>query len=101
MRTRAAPSPTGAPHVGFLRTALYSYLLAKQSHGQFLLRIEDTDQERTVPDSLESILRVLRWAGIPPDEGVSLDGDCVTQSGPHGPYIQSERQHTGIYKKYG
>ncbi len=92
MRTRFAPSPTGSLHVGGLRTALYAWLLARKSRGTFLLRIEDTDQERSVPGTVESIVRCLEWAGIAPDEGVALDGGCVVQRGGSGPYIQSERR---------
>lgn len=98
MRTRFAPSPTGSLHVGGLRTALYSWLLAKKAKGKFLLRIEDTDQERSVPGTVESILRCLHWAGIAPDEGVMLEGDAVIQRGPHGPYVQSERKE--IYRAH-
>lgn len=91
MRTRFAPSPTGHLHVGGLRTALYAYLLARQTEGQFLLRIEDTDQAREVPGSVEQILRALEWAGIPPDEGVVLDNGVAAQRGNYGPYMQSQR----------
>jgi len=91
MRTRFAPSPTGHLHVGGLRTALYAYLLAKKTNGQFLLRIEDTDQAREVPGSVEQILRALEWAGIPPDEGVVLENGVPAQRGNHGPYMQSQR----------
>ncbi len=97
IRTRFAPSPTGYLHVGGLRTALYSYLLAKQQGGQFLLRIEDTDRERYVADGTLNILKSLYWAGIIPDEGVTLDTfsvpgqNTVMQEGEVGPYIQSER----------
>ena len=65
--TRYAPSPTGNPHVGNIRTALFSYLLAKHNNGKFLLRIEDTDKSREVPGALENILASLRWLGIKPD----------------------------------
>lgn len=98
MRTRFAPSPTGSLHVGGLRTALYAWLLAKKSKGKFLLRIEDTDQERSVPGTIESILRCLGWAGIPPDEGVTLENGVIVQKGLHGPYIQSERKE--LYQKH-
>lgn len=98
MRTRFAPSPTGFLHVGGLRTALYTYLLAKQSGGTFILRIEDTDQEREVPGATENILLNLRWAGIEPDEGVVLEAGVPAQRGDHGPYIQSERREH--YKRY-
>lgn len=100
VRTRFAPSPTGFLHVGGLRTALYSYLLARQSKGQFLLRIEDTDQERSVAGASENILKTLRWAGMQPDEGVMMEGDAIVQKGPHGPYVQSERQAQNLYRKY-
>ncbi|TSC58601.1 MAG: glutamyl/glutaminyl-tRNA synthetase [Candidatus Peregrinibacteria bacterium Greene0416_19] len=100
MRTRFAPSPTGFLHVGGLRTALYSYLLAKQTGGQFLLRIEDTDQERTVEGAVESIVRSLAWAGISPDEGVMMEDGLVIERGSKGPYIQSRRQATGIYREH-
>lgn len=100
MRTRFAPSPTGFLHVGGLRTALYSYLLARQTKGAFLLRIEDTDQERSVPGAVEGILRSLHWAGIAPDEGVTLRDGAAMQVGKKGPYVQSERQAQGLYKKY-
>lgn len=98
MRTRFAPSPTGYLHVGGLRTALFSWLLARQSGGQFLLRIEDTDQERFVPDSVEGILQCLHWAGLDPDEGVIMTDGQIAQRGPKGPYIQSERKD--LYKEH-
>lgn len=91
IRTRFAPSPTGYLHVGGLRTALFAYLLAKQQGGQFLLRIEDTDRERFVADGTLNILNSLMWAGVIPDEGVSLSQGEVTHLGDKGPYIQSER----------
>lgn len=91
VRTRFAPSPTGYLHIGGLRTALYSYLLAKQAGGQFILRLEDTDQKRLVEDAAEAIYDGLRWAGINYDEGPDIGG-------PFAPYIQSER--LDIYKKY-
>ncbi len=103
IKTRFAPSPTGYLHIGNLRTALYSYLFAKQNNGKFLLRIEDTDRKRYVADGVTNILKSLYWAGIVPDEGVKLDcgstGEYqVIQAGNNGPYIQSERLN--IYKKY-
>lgn len=99
VRTRFAPSPTGFLHVGGLRTALYSYLIAKQNGGQFLLRIEDTDQKRTVEGGIENIIRSLAWAGVNPDEGAELNSEGkVVQVGDKGPYIQSQR--LDIYKKY-
>lgn len=91
VRTRFAPSPTGYMHIGNLRTALYAYLIAKKNNGKFLLRIEDTDQKRTVEDSVEVIYSSLSLAGIEYDEGPDKDGD-------YGPYIQSERRD--IYKKH-
>lgn len=98
MRTRFAPSPTGYLHVGGLRTALFSYLLAKKHGGTFFLRIEDTDRERHVEDATKHIVEMLAWAGIPPEEGVLLAGDQVVQKGKLGPYIQSER--LPIYQKH-
>ncbi len=98
MRTRFAPSPTGFLHIGSLRTALYAYLAAKQSGGEFLLRIEDTDQERSVPGAIEQIVDCLQWAGIPPDEGVLLERGRVVQRGERGPYIQSER--LDLYRRH-
>lgn len=98
MRTRFAPSPTGFLHVGGLRTALFAYILAKQSGDHFLLRIEDTDQGRSVPGAIENILKSLYWAEIVPDEGVVLRNEVVTQEGNKGPYIQSERLN--IYRRF-
>ncbi len=91
MRTRFAPSPTGMLHIGGLRTALYAYLVARQTNGKFLLRIEDTDQERSVPGAIENICNTLHWAGLDPDEGVMLKGGKIAQEGSCGPYMQSER----------
>ena len=93
IRTRFAPSPTGKMHVGNLRTALYEYLIAKHEKGDFLLRIEDTDQERFVDGALELIYKTLDKAGLHHDEGPDKDGGF-------GPYVQSERMKTGIYLKY-
>jgi glutamyl-tRNA synthetase len=99
IRTRFAPSPTGYLHVGGLRTALYSYLFAKNQGGKFLLRIEDTDRERFVADGTQNILKSLYWAGVIPDEGVKMDSDGkVIEEGSCGPYIQSERLQ--IYQKH-
>jgi glutamyl-tRNA synthetase len=84
-RTRFAPSPTGRLHIGGGRTALYAYLLARQTGGQFLLRLEDTDRKRYVPGSEEEIARGLRWLGLEWDEGYDIGG-------PYGPYRQSERR---------
>lgn len=93
IRTRFAPSPTGFLHIGGLRTALYSYAFAKNKNGQFVLRVEDTDQSRYVPEAAEGIYRMLNLFGLEWDEGPK-------RGGPHAPYIQSERVKTGIYKKY-
>jgi glutamyl-tRNA synthetase len=91
VRVRFAPSPTGALHIGGVRTALYNYLLARQQNGTMILRIEDTDQTRFVPGAEEYIISSLAWAGIKFDEGVGIGG-------PHAPYRQSERKE--IYLKY-
>ncbi len=98
MRTRFAPSPTGFLHLGGLRTALFAWLLAKQTKGKFLLRIEDTDQERSVEGAVEAILNGLHWAGLDPEEGVMMVDGKVVQQGSKGPYFQSERLE--MYKKY-
>lgn len=91
VRVRFAPSPTGPLHIGGVRTALYNYLFAKQQGGDFILRIEDTDQNRYIPGAEEYIVEALEWCGIPFDEGVGKEGDC-------GPYRQSERRE--IYQQY-
>lgn len=92
IKTRFAPSPTGLLHVGGLRTALFSYLFAKHHNGTFLLRVEDTDQERFVEGGVENILTSLKWAGIEPDEGLLLAPDGKTaEKGKNGPYTQSKR----------
>ena len=93
VRTRFAPSPTGRMHVGNLRTALYAYLIAKHENGDFMLRIEDTDQERFVEGALEIIYRTLEKTGLVHDEGPDKDGGV-------GPYVQSERNASGLYLKY-
>lgn len=93
IRTRYAPSPTGKMHVGNLRSALYEFLIAKHEDGVFMLRIEDTDQERYVEGAVDIIYRTLKTAGITHDEGPDKDGG-------YGPYVQSERNKTGIYLKY-
>lgn len=98
IRTRFAPSPTGYLHVGGLRTALYCYLFAKKNKGQFLLRIEDTDQERFVEGALENLIDTLHWVGITYDEGPFKKNSTIIQKGAHGPYIQSER--TEIYREH-
>lgn len=93
IRTRFAPSPTGKMHVGNLRSALYEFLIAKHEGGDFMLRIEDTDQERFVEGATEIIYRTLDKVGLKHDEGPDKDGG-------YGPYVQSERVGTGIYMKY-
>lgn len=93
IRIRYAPSPTGKMHVGNLRSALYEFLIAKHEDGTFLLRIEDTDQERFVEGAEEIIYRTLAQTGLIHDEGPDKDGG-------YGPYVQSERVKTGIYMKY-
>ncbi len=93
IRTRYAPSPTGKMHVGNLRSALYEFLIAKHAGGDFMLRIEDTDQERFVDGATEIIYRTMAKAGLVHDEGPDKDGG-------YGPYVQSERMKTGIYMKY-
>ena len=91
VRVRFAPSPTGALHIGGVRTALYNYLFARQHGGDLIFRIEDTDSHRFVPGAEEYIIESFRWLGIKFDEGVSFGGN-------HGPYRQSERRD--IYKTY-
>jgi len=91
VRTRFAPSPTGYMHIGNLRTGLYAYLLAKSHGGKFILRIEDTDQERYVEGAVDVIYNVLKMCGLKHDEGPDIGGD-------YGPYVQSERK--AIYKEY-
>jgi len=91
IRVRFAPSPTGALHIGGVRTALYNYLFAKQQGGTFILRIEDTDQTRYVPGAEDYIINTLKWVGLLPDEGVGFGGE-------YGPYRQSDRK--AIYEKY-
>ncbi|GAQ49875.1 TPA: glutamate--tRNA ligase [Flavobacterium psychrophilum] len=91
VRVRFAPSPTGALHIGGVRTALFNYLFAKKHNGVFYLRIEDTDQNRFVPGAEEYILEALKWLGISPDE-------TIEKNEKFGPYRQSERKH--LYKQY-
>lgn len=93
IRTRYAPSPTGRMHVGNLRTALYAYLIAKHEDGTFILRIEDTDQERYVEGAVDIINRTMDATGLIPDESPDKPGET-------GPYVQSERMKSGIYMKY-
>lgn len=104
IRVRFAPSPTGPQHIGGIRTALYNYLVAKKAGGDFILRIEDTDSSRYVPDSEEYILESLKWAGIMPNEGIEeVNGklriaEVPSEKNPHAPYRQSQRK--SIYKVY-
>lgn len=98
VRVRFAPSPTGELHLGGMRTALYDYLFAKKNKGDFILRIEDTDQKRLVPGSMENLFRTLDTLGIHHDEGIVFDGKKLTSKGDYGPYIQSER--LDIYKEH-
>jgi glutamyl-tRNA synthetase len=91
VRTRFAPSPTGFMHIGNLRTALYAYLFAKRNNGRFILRIEDTDQERLVDNAVDMIYSTLKLAGLSHDEGPDVGGE-------YGPYVQSERK--SIYAEY-
>ena len=99
VRTRVAPSPTGDPHVGTAYIALFNYCFAKRHGGSFILRIEDTDQERSTSESEEQILKSLHWSGLSWDEGPDVGG-------PYGPYRQSERaelyaQHADLLLKRG
>ena len=91
VRTRFAPSPTGYMHIGNLRTALYTYLIAKKNKGDFILRIEDTDQERYVDGAVDVIYNTLKLTGLNWDEGPDIGG-------PVGPYVQSQRM--GMFKAY-
>lgn len=99
VRVRFAPSPTGFVHIGSLRTALYNYLFAKKMGGEYVLRVEDTDQSRLVEGAIENMLNAMSWSGVNHDEGVMLDENGnIVQNGQYGPYIQSQRLH--IYKEY-
>ncbi|HXX59236.1 MAG TPA: glutamate--tRNA ligase family protein, partial [Dehalococcoidales bacterium] len=91
VRTRYAPSPTGAPHIGNTRSALFAWLFARHSGGVFILRIEDTDVERKVEGSIEKIMEGLEWMGLDWDEGPRVGGK-------YGPYFQSERLE--MYARY-
>ena len=84
VRVRFPPSPTGEPHVGNIRTAIFNWLFARGAGGSFVIRIEDTDQSRKVEGAVEAILETLRWLGVDWDEGPDVGGD-------YGPYVQSER----------
>lgn len=98
VRVRYAPSPTGDLHLGSLRTVIFDYLVARQNGGQFIMRVEDTDQKRFVEGSLERQLDAMQWMGLLPDEGVTLENGHVVEKGSYGPYTQSKR--LDIYKKY-
>ncbi|MEI8216958.1 MAG: glutamate--tRNA ligase [Eubacteriales bacterium] len=98
VRVRFAPSPTGFVHIGSLRTALYNYLFARKNGGDYILRIEDTDQSRLVSGALLNMLKIFEWAKIENDEGVVLVEGEISQKGEFGPYIQSER--LDIYSEY-
>lgn len=98
IRTRFAPSPTGYLHVGGLRNALYCYLFARQNNGKFILRIEDTDQEREVAGAAEKLMQTLNQVGLGYDEGPVLDNDQIIEKGEFGPYFQSKRLE--LYQKY-
>jgi len=106
IRTRFAPSPTGPLHIGSVRTALFNYLFARKNKGDFVLRIEDTDKERSKEEWESQLMKSLEWFGLNWDEGpmmseqqkIDLGNHVVNYLGSHAPYRQSER--TGIYKKY-
>ncbi len=99
IRTRIAPSPTGYMHIGTLRTVMFDYFMARQSGGQFVIRIEDTDQARLVPGSVESLIGTFNKLGIDYDEGPVLQADgTLVEKGEYGPYTQSQR--LGLYKEY-
>jgi glutamyl-tRNA synthetase len=93
VRVRFAPSPTGYLHIGGVRTALFNYLVARHYGGQFILRVEDTDEKRYVPGAADDMMASLRWAGIDWDEGPDVGGPCV-------PYVQTQRQEAGIYAPF-
>ena len=97
-RTRIAPSPTGYVHIGTMRTALWNLFIARQTGGQYLIRIEDTDRARIVKGSIENLIEVFTPLGLQPDEGPVLVKGKIEYTGEHGPYVQSER--LDIYKKY-
>ena len=91
VRVRYAPSPTGMQHIGGVRTALFNYFFARANGGTFILRVEDTDRERSTDEALQDLYETLRWLGVEWDEG-------PVAGGPYGPYVQSERFRT--YKEY-
>jgi glutamyl-tRNA synthetase len=93
VRVRFAPSPTGYLHIGGVRTALFNWLFARHYGGQFILRIEDTDEKRYVPGAADNMIQSLKWIGITWDEGPDIGG-------PHAPYVQSERSSQGIYRRH-
>ncbi|MFO7168378.1 MAG: glutamate--tRNA ligase [Chloroflexota bacterium] len=93
VRVRFAPSPTGYLHIGGVRTALFNWLFAKHYGGQFILRIEDTDEKRFVPGAADDLMHSMRWVGLDWDEGPDIGG-------PHAPYVQSQRQEAGIYRPF-
>ncbi|WP_428897297.1 glutamyl-tRNA synthetase [Parelusimicrobium proximum] len=97
VRVRFAPSPTGFLHIGGARTALFNYLFAKRNNGMFMLRIEDTDEERSTQESVKAIFDGMQWLDLPWDEGPMTDGSV---KGSFGPYYQAERADQGLYKKY-
>lgn len=99
VRVRFAPSPTGYLHVGGARTALFNWLYARRHGGVFVLRIEDTDEVRSTPESVGAIVESMRWLGLDWDEGPSPDG-AGPERGPHKPYSQMERHAQGIYRRY-
>src|SRR3989344_2965479 len=98
IRVRIAPSPTGFLHIGSLRTALYDYLFARKNNGKFILRIEDTDQNRLVPGAVENIVETLALFGLNPDEGFVWQDGKMVEKGEFGPYVQSKR--LDIYHKH-
>ncbi|MDP2934066.1 MAG: glutamate--tRNA ligase family protein, partial [bacterium] len=98
IRTRFAPSPTGYLHIGSLHTALFNYLFTRHSGGTFILRIEDTDRERYVPDAVEKLVGILAEFGLNPDEGPVLENGSIAEKGDFGPYVQSKR--LDIYKEH-
>src|SRR5215213_9805359 len=93
VRVRFAPSPTGFLHIGGVRTALFNWLFARHYGGQFILRVEDTDEKRYVPGAAQDMMDSLRWVGMDWDEGPDIGG-------PYGPYVQTERHALGIYQKH-
>ena len=93
VRVRFAPSPTGFLHIGGVRTALFNWLFAKHYGGQFILRIEDTDEKRFVPGAADDLMQSMRWVGLDWDEGPDVGG-------PHAPYVQSLRHEQGVYAPF-